>query len=61
MKPIAPIFEGASRRWAIRNLTIAGVLAFAGGEAWWHLYELPRRRQRDEYYRNLGVEWKRLV
>lgn len=61
MKPLAPVFEGAGRRWAIRHLTIATVAGIIVGEAYWHFYELPRRRQRDEYYKSIGVEWKRLV
>jgi len=61
MKPIAPVFEGAARRWAIRHLTISVVLGVAAGEAFWHFYEKPRRIQRDEYYKNIGVEWRHLV
>jgi peptidoglycan/LPS O-acetylase OafA/YrhL len=37
------------------------VIAFGAAEAYWHFYEAPRRRQRDEYYKNMGVEWKHLV
>ena len=61
MKPIAPVFEGAARRWAVRHMLTGLVLAFGGAEAYWHLYEAPRRRHRDEYYKNMGVEWKHLV
>jgi len=61
MKPLAPIYEGAARRWVVRHMLIGLGLGFGIAEAYWHLYELPRRRQRDEYYRGIGVEWKHLV
>lgn len=61
MKPIAPIFEGTARRWVVRHMLISLGLGIGAAEAFWRLYELPRRQQRDEYYRKLGVDWKRLV
>jgi hypothetical protein len=57
----APIYEGSSRRWLIRNLSIALGLGFAGGELYWNFYELPRRKQRDDYFKSIGVEWKKLI
>jgi hypothetical protein len=61
MKPVSPIFEGAARKWATRHMAIALGLGFAAAESYWHFYEKPRRIARDEFYKNMGVEWKHLI
>ena len=59
--PTGPIIEGLGRRWLIRTLGTGLLLGVIGAEAWWRLYELPRRAQRDEYYAKLGVTWNRIL
>ena len=57
----APILEGAGRRWFFRHVALSFALGIGSAEAYWRLYALPRRQQRDDYYRSIGVDWTRLV
>lgn len=56
-----PVYEYLARRYMFKHGLIATAVAFGFAEAWWRLYELPRRRQRDDYYRKLGVEWTHII
>lgn len=58
---VAPLIEGSGRRWVVRSLAIGLGMGFVAAEAWWRLYELPRRAHRDEYYAKLGVTWNRII
>lgn len=58
---VAPVLEGAARRWFFKHITIATALGVLGGEIWWRGYALPRREARDKYFADLGVEWTRIV
>lgn len=58
----APIFEGAARRWFIRNLLIASVLGFGVGEAYRQFYVIPARKKRIDFYRdNYGIDYEKLL
>lgn len=58
----APVFEGAARRWFIRNLSIGFVLAFGVGEAYRRLYVVPARQRRIDFYRdNYGIDYEKLL
>ena len=57
----APVIEGTARRWFFKHLTLATLLGLSMAELWWRGYALPRRDRRDAYYRNLGVDWVRIV
>lgn len=57
-----PIFEGAARRWFIRNFFIASALGFGFAEAYRQLYVIPSRKKRVDYYReNHGIEYEKLL
>lgn len=57
-----PVFEGASRRWFIRNLTIALGLGIGFGELYRHLYLIPSRKRRVDFYRdNYGIDYEKLL
>lgn len=59
---VAPIFEGAARRWFIRNLAIGTGLGLAVGEAYRQLYAIPARKQRIDFYReNYGIDYEKLL
>ena len=57
-----PIFEGAARRWFIRNLFIASALGLGIGEAYRQLYVIPARKKRIDFYReNYGIDYEKLL
>ncbi len=56
-----PIMEGLLRRWMIKHLCIAGILAVAAAESYRRLHTVPHIRRRTEYYEGLGVHWKPIV
>ena len=58
---VAPVLEGLGRRWFFKHLAMGSALGLAAGELWWRGYELPRIATRDKYYRDLGVDWVRIV
>ena len=59
---VAPVFEGAARRWFIRNLIIGTGLAVAVGEAYRRLYAIPEREKRIRFYReNYGIDYEKLL
>ena len=59
---VAPIFEGAARRWLIRNCIIASGLGLGIGEAYRQLYAIPARKKRIEFYRdNYGIDYEKLL
>jgi hypothetical protein len=57
----APVLEGFARRWFFKHLAISSVISLVAAEFWWRGYELPRLATRDKYYRDMGVEWVRIV
>ncbi len=57
----APVLEGAGRRWFFRHLGIGLGLGFLFAEAFWRLHAVPRRSRRDQYYKELGVEWTKII
>jgi hypothetical protein len=58
----APIFEGAARRWLIRNFLIASTLAIGIGESYRRFYVIPARKRRIDYYReNYGIDYEKLL
>lgn len=59
---VAPVFEGAARRWFIRNLLIGLGGAVAVGEAYRRLYAVPAREKRIQFYReNYGIDYEKLL
>jgi hypothetical protein len=59
---VAPVFEGAARRWFIRNLAIGSGLALAVGEAYRRLHVIPEREKRIRFYReNYGIDYEKLL
>lgn len=58
---VAPVLEGAGRRWFYRHLGISLAIGFGAAEAWYRGYDLPRREKRDKYYEDLGVKWTHIV
>ncbi len=59
---VAPVFEGAARRWFIRNLLLGGGIAMAFGEAYRRLYAIPQREKRIKFYRdNYGIDYEKLL
>ncbi|SPO07126.1 related to cytochrome-c oxidase chain VIIa [Cephalotrichum gorgonifer] len=52
IKPIT----GMLRRTFVVDLTIAGVIGFAMGNAFWYGYHMPRTNARDNFYRKLEQE-----
>lgn len=58
----AQIFEGAARRWFIRNLVIASGLGIAVGESYRQFYVIPARKRRVDFYReNYGIDYEKLL
>lgn len=58
---VAPVIEGAARKWFFKHLAISSALGLVAGETWWRGYEVPRKAKRDKYYADMGVEWTRIV
>lgn len=58
----APVFEGAARRWLIRNFIIGVGSAVALGEAYRRFYVIPEREKRIRFYReNYGIDYEKLL
>ncbi len=58
----APVFEGAARRWFIRNFVIALGLGIGIGESYRQLYMVPARKKRVDFYRdNYGIDYEKLL
>lgn len=61
MTLIYPIYRNAGKRWFVRHLSIALGLGIGTAELYWRLYEVPRKQMRDDYYRNLGVTYRKII
>lgn len=58
---VAPVLEGAARRWFYKHVGISMVVGIVAAEAWYRGYEIPRREKRNRYYEELGVKWTPIV
>lgn len=59
---VTPVFEGAARRWFIRNFIIASALGLGVGEAYRQFYAIPARKRRTDFYReNYGIDYEKLL
>ena len=58
----SPIFQGAARRWFIRNFLIASALGLGVGEIYRQFYVIPSRKKRIDFYRdNYGIDYEKLL
>ena len=59
---VTPVFQGAARRWFIRNLAIGAGLGLAAGETYRQLYAIPAKKRRSDFYReNYGIDYEKLL
>lgn len=61
MVMVYPIYRNAGKRWFIRHFLIALGAGIGVAELYWRLYEVPRKKKRDEFYSNLGVKYRKII
>lgn len=56
-----PIIVGTFRRGVLRALVAALGLGFTAAELYRRYHTIPHIERRTEYYRRMGIEFKRIV
>lgn len=59
--PIPPVISGMARNWAIRTIAGGLTLGIFFAECYRRLYAEPRQRKIEEYYKERGVEFEKII
>lgn len=61
LAPIPPIISGMARRWAFKTITGGLLLGIFFAECYRRLCAEPRQKKIEEYYKERGVQFEKII